>query len=365
MTSAARPRSLVAALLSIAVASASMPALGQSPTDKATATALFDEGKKLVKAGKFAEACSKFELSQKLDPGVGTLGSLANCYENAGRTASAWQAWRETAAEAAAKGQKDRETYARSKAAALEPKLSKLTIVVPSTSEVSGLEVRRDGVMVIRELWGSPTPVDPGTHTIEARAPGKKTFTTTVNVTGEGAAASVTIGPLEAETSETPVTTPTTVPNTATTTTTTTTTPTETPATTDSTNASTTVVTDTTTSNWSSQKTAALVVGGVGVVGIVVGSIFGLRAKSKNSDASAFCRPDDPTRCTGDGVSLSNDAHSAATISTVAFIAGGAALAGSAILWITAPKGASSSSSVGVGFGVANGGVGFSAQGAF
>lgn len=58
---------------------------------------------------------------------------------------------------------------------ALEPKLNRLTIVVPSVADLPELELRRDGVPVPRAAWGSALPVDPGTHVIELRASGRTT----------------------------------------------------------------------------------------------------------------------------------------------------------------------------------------------
>jgi hypothetical protein len=316
---------------------------------------LFDQGKQLVKDGKYAEACPKFELSQKLDPGVGTLGSLADCYEKAGKVASAWTTWRETAAAAAAKGQADREKFARDKAKALEPKVPHVIINAPSASSTPGLEVRVAGG-ASGLLLDIAVAMDPGTYTLEARAPGRKSYQTTVTLTAGGPTVTVTIPPLE--TGGGPATIPTTTP---------TTTPTDGTSTppTDNGTSTTSVTSDVGTSGGgSSQKTIAYVVGGVGIAGIVVGSIFGLRAKSKNSDANSNCRPDDPTRCNSTGVSLSDDAHSAATISTIAFAAGATALVGGIVLYFTAPK-EPSAPNVGVGFGVAHGGLGLTAQGAF
>jgi len=72
-------------------------------------------------------------------------------------------------------------------------------------------------------------------------------------------------------------------------------------------------------------------VGGV-TDGIGVGAGFGLAAMSRHDDAQKVC----PHACADQhGVDLWNSAHTAGTISTVAFIAGGVALAGGAVLWLT------------------------------
>ena len=86
-------------------------------------------------------------------------------------------------------------------------------------------------------------------------------------------------------------------------------------------------------SSGGSQKTFALVAAGVGVVGIGVGTIFGLSAMSKQDEANAKC----PGACSDQaGVDLWNDARTAGNISTVGFIVGGVGLATGAILWLTA-----------------------------
>ena len=68
------------------------PARAQAPTstDKVAAEALFEEGRRLVAAGSFVDACPKFADSQRLDPSPGTLLNLASCYEKLGRSATAW-----------------------------------------------------------------------------------------------------------------------------------------------------------------------------------------------------------------------------------------------------------------------------------
>lgn len=88
-------------------------------------------------------------------------------------------------------------------------------------------------------------------------------------------------------------------------------------------------------SSWSAQKTFAIVVGGVGIVGVGVGSFFGLRASSKWSQAKSDCAGG----CSNDAVAQTekNDAHTAATLSTIAFGVGVSALLGATLLWFTAP----------------------------
>jgi hypothetical protein len=73
-------------------------ASAQTSSDKAAAQALFDAGKRLLSERKYAEACPKLAESQRLDPAPGTLMNLADCYEKAGLTASAWATWLEAAA---------------------------------------------------------------------------------------------------------------------------------------------------------------------------------------------------------------------------------------------------------------------------
>jgi hypothetical protein len=90
-------------------------------------------------------------------------------------------------------------------------------------------------------------------------------------------------------------------------------------------------------SGWSGRKTLALAAMGVGVAGLVVGSVFGMQAIGKNNDSNAdgHC---DPTGCDAQGKQLRNDALDAASTSTVAFGVGLAALAGGVVLWVTAPS---------------------------
>ncbi len=293
-----------------------------SASDKAAAEALYDEGRKLIKAKKYAEACDKLEQSQKLDPGVGTLLFMGECYEKQGRVASAWASFREAAS--LAKTQKDtkREKIARKRAERLDAKISKLTLKVPEPARVEGLSVTRNGKPIAAALWGTAIPVDPGSQQLAASAPGYEGWSTTVTVEGEAQQLTVEVPQLEKQPEpdpvEPPADTPEPVPPVASTT------PDDDgdPATDDG--------------SGGGQRMMGLIIGGVGVVGLVVGSVFGLSAKSKNDEANdEHCQDN---LCNQKGLDLTTEAQDAATISTIGFAFGGLALAGGIALYLTAPS---------------------------
>jgi hypothetical protein len=121
------------------------------------AQALFDQARDEMKDGHFAEACPKLEEAIRLEPsGAGAKLKLAECYEGAGRLASAFATYvvAETAARAA--GRTDRASWAAERAAALKPRLSTLTLsVAESAKGQEGLSLRRDGREIGRAEWGS------------------------------------------------------------------------------------------------------------------------------------------------------------------------------------------------------------------
>jgi hypothetical protein len=189
-------RILVAALALAAAAAVPSAAFADPPAEqRAAAQALFDDARRLMADKRFADACPKLEESQRIDPGLGTLLNLAECQAQTGRTASAWANFLEAAYQARSAGQTKRENAARARAAALEPKLSRLTIlaVVAGTK----VEIKRDGSVVAPSLVGTAVPVDPGEHTISASAPGKQPWETKVTVSTDGRQFSVSVPQLE------------------------------------------------------------------------------------------------------------------------------------------------------------------------
>jgi hypothetical protein len=91
------------------------------------AEALFEEGRKLYEEKRFQEACDRLSESERLDPAVGTLGLLAGCHEAMGLLATARREFL-TTAERADKSKDERAAFARQRAAALEPRIPKITI---------------------------------------------------------------------------------------------------------------------------------------------------------------------------------------------------------------------------------------------
>lgn len=170
------------------------PAAAQTTTaQKATAEAYFDDALRLMKTGSFAEACAKLEASQRLDPAVGTLLYLGECYEKRGRTASAWVTFRDAEALARSAGQPQRAEMARVHAEQLQAGLSRVTVELSNEARAtSGLQVRCGSVPIDPALPAAPIPVDPGEVVVEASAPGYATLSRSLNVAA-GAKVTITI----------------------------------------------------------------------------------------------------------------------------------------------------------------------------
>jgi hypothetical protein len=294
----------------LALTGVSLRASPAGADDRATAQRLFEEGQALFKEGKTAEACAKFEGAAGLVASPGVRLNLARCWEKVGRTASAWTKYDEALVAAERSGDHVAATAARQGRTALEPRLTKLVISFADPGASAGVEITRDGESLPASVVGSEMPVDPGEHEVGAHAAGYKPWTTKVNVSGEGNTARVTIPVLEKEAIAPPP-------------------PPE---------------TSTTSASPAPQQAEApshtLAIAGIataatGVVGLGLGTYFGLTAQSKwhqanrsgGTCADAACPP------------LTQTASNDATLSTVFFVAGGVLAAAGVTLWIVAPKG--------------------------
>lgn len=172
------------------------------------AQALFDEGRRLMDVGKIDEACSRFAESQRLDPGGGTLLNLALCHERTGKIATALGEFEAALSLAARDRRSDREELAREHVTSLGPRVPRVMLVVSREADATRLVVAIDGAPIDRASWGTPRPLDPGRHLVEARANGFKTFAITVSLRADGGALGVEIPPLEPDTAAGPPPTP-------------------------------------------------------------------------------------------------------------------------------------------------------------
>jgi hypothetical protein len=265
--------------------------------------ALFRHGRQLLDQGKVTEACEKFAASQAADPAVGTLLNLAACHERDGRTATAWSEFTDAGGQAAAANDKTRAEYARTRAAALEKSLYRVTIdVLEKTPE---LVVKLDGQPLAREALGTPLPFDPGERTIEASAPGRTPWAQKVTIPRTTGQQRIEIPPLAAIAAPlamTPEAPPivTAIPPVE-----------EKPGLTN-------------------RRKLALGIGGYGVAAVAVGAAFGLKAMGRQSDMEKHCQG---SVCDPQGVKLNDQAKSAATVSTIVMGTGIAALGAAAVLW--------------------------------
>jgi hypothetical protein len=289
------------ALLSLCLL-ASPPALAQpTAADRAAAESLFAEGRLYLLKGDYELACAKLEASRRLEPALGTSLNLADCYEKLGRTASAWAEFKSAAAAAQRVGDTLRRDTALARADKLEPRLSRLRIVLADPS----VSVLQNGQPTSPAVIGSAIPVDPGTYRLEANAPGKTPWSQSILVREEGALVEVKVPELTAE-----------------------------PAVSSSPQPTQSEPPPMTAEAGDGQRTLAWVFGGVGVASVAVGTVFGALAASSWSKAEDSCL-DYPFECSSDGVGHSNDASTRANIATVGFIVGAAALGTSVVLFLT------------------------------
>jgi hypothetical protein len=251
--------------------------------------------------GRIAEACVRFEESQRLDPGGGTLLNLALCHEAQGRTATAWAELNEALGIAKRDRRQDRIDVAETHIAAIEPKLARVVIVVPTEAQTEGLAITRDGTVMSRSVWGVSMPVDPGAHAFAATAPGKRPWRVTIDVgASETREARVPLledlpppPPAALESKPQPVILappPRRVPS----------------------------------AGSATQRTLGYGAGALGVVSIGVGVGFGLDAFAQRRDSNRGC-PNGA--CTQAGVDANDRAKLSADVSTVTILAGVAATA--------------------------------------
>ncbi len=296
------PRLALAAAACAVVALTAWPA----PAQPSRAAELHAEGKALLEKGRVDEACGKMGESVVLTREVAALEDLARCHELQGRTATAWTEYVEVSVLAEKVGDAERAQRARESAGRLAPKVSRLRIDVAEV--VPGLVVERDGRPLPAEDVGALVPVDPGPHVITAHAPGLEPFRAEVKVLPGGDARLVLIPKLGPKGSAPPAPKPP---------------PEPTPPPDEDGRRGT-----------SPMGIAGFVSSGAGVVGVIMGTIFGIQTLVEVSEAEDDERLCPKQRCTKLGRLAIDEAETKGIVSTVAFSIGGAALAAGIVLLV-------------------------------
>jgi hypothetical protein len=303
------------------------------------AAELFKQGRAALDAKDFPTACAKLAASLQLERATGTFMSLAICEEAQHKLASARQHWQEAAEFAdATHDALNRGPFARQKLAALDPRVPRLTIHLVEGSP-RDTAVKRDEIAMLPASYDAPFPVDPGAHTIVVTA--SHHASRTINVTlAEGEAKTVKVSPGADDNdaakgtdvppppvADTPAPEKSPPPQ-----------PDITPAT-DGPSA------EPMPANTGSLRTVGWVAGGVGVAAVGAGAIFGLIATGAVTSQKQDCSASSNCPNLAGANSEHSTAETTSTISTIAFIAGGALVATGIFLVLSAPTTQTTSSS--------------------
>jgi hypothetical protein len=295
---------------------------GPGRAQSAEAEVLFREGRKQIKAGNLNAGCDKLAASERLETSVGTLLNLGDCREKLGKLASAWAAFRKAEAIATRAGDDGkRRAEARRRAARLEPNLANLVIQVDR--RIDGMVVRRDGMVVDAAAWNTAVPVDPGNYAIVVEAPGRVAWRTTVPIAARTRRQVVAVPELEraplAEPAPAVALSPTGDPGASVTTV---------PVGIESHRRSRT---------WSTARKVSVGLGVAGLGAVGAGVYFGVQARDLQSRADDRC----PLAVCADpeALRLNDEAQRSAMRANIFYIAGGAAVAAAAVIWIVGKPG--------------------------
>lgn len=153
----------------------------------ATAKSIYELGLKQMTAGNYVIACPAFAESQRLDPHPVTLLALAACYDRWGKIATAVASFDDFLREyakmpPARKAQYDaRARKAERRRLELLPQVPSLTLNLPPDAP-EGVEVQRNGVEVSAASLGVPLPMDPGEYVVTTQVGNGPMFETRITL---------------------------------------------------------------------------------------------------------------------------------------------------------------------------------------
>lgn len=300
-------------------------AVADEPSAHEKAAASFVEARKLIDAGNCDAAVPKLRESLSYESSIGGRLSIVDCLEPRDPLA-AWRLLKE-ASVLALMNHDDRLPVIEQRATLLQSKLAMINFKLPEAAEQPGFELRVDGLVVDRYIYRYGYAVSAGHHIIEALSNGKR-FVGAVNVdTGTQATVDVALKGDDCKNAPTMV-----------------------------------FNTESTTSNagydrGASRRTLGLAIGGVGLASVASGVVFGILTLDKKNTLESQCGGSIGA-CNAPNRSLEAEneaARTTASISTVSFIVGGAALLGGLALYLTAPSSNGPKTGIRVGPGAVSG----------
>jgi hypothetical protein len=284
---------------------------GAAPGGEDLRTALYREATEAAASGQWAEARDRLRAAIAIRASPKVLFSLAQAEEKLGAVASAQADYVRALEGARAAGETDVVRVAEQARVSLESRVPHVRLIVtnPSGGAPSGATATLDEHPM---AVGATVALDPGAHRVVVNAPGMREVTTSVAI-GERQQLDVPVHMVTETIAPVLV-----VPS--------------------------GLAPGPSAGTW---RTVGLIVAGVGVVGLGVGTAFGVESIAKHNAAHTAC----PGVTCADAASagLWNDAVSTGNVSTVAFIAGGVLVAGGAVLWWVGPRSNAAGPQVGVG----------------
>jgi hypothetical protein len=297
------------AVVLFTLAAAAPGASAQTDEARSSARAAATEGLHALQEGRYKDAVDLCTRAESLMHAPTHLLLIARAQTKLGHLVEAEEAYikiqRDRLAPNAPRAFVDAQAAANDEQAALAPRVP--TLKVTLEGDATDAQITLDGAPFPAALVGLASPINPGSHTLQARSPSAaaEPFTVTIN---EGAKQSVslTMRPVAAAVPVAEQAPAESVPA-------------EEPA-----------------SGHAGLRTAGWIGVGVGVAGLAVGAVLVIKNHSDRNDANALCGPAGcPDSKRSQIASFDDEANSAATLSWVAFGVGAAGLVtGATLLWL-------------------------------
>jgi serine/threonine-protein kinase len=282
-------------------------ARAEGVSDASAASAFAEAGAELMAAGDLPGGCRKLQQATTFDASATRFLALGDCWERAGRTASAWDAYH-LAEELAMSGATDIVARAREGTARVEAVLPRLEITPPWGAEFADLELYLDGSRLSPLLYSVAVPVDPGLHELRASAPGRVPFALELTLPSGPGTTRVRIP--ESSLGRKPV-----LPEPD---------PPRAP-----------IREDASEPPGQTLRIVGLALGGVGIASLAIGTGFAVKAGNERSELEAQC----PSGiCTMAGKDKYDAYTQHATVANAALIAGATSLVGGVIVYLVAPS---------------------------